>query len=65
MSFGIIWHEPKKAEGGMGMELAACLKDRGIKARNTHSPYYGHIAIEVELTQAKVAGSIIDELKGN
>jgi len=48
-----------------GWRVDKHFKDRGIKARNTHSPYYGHIAIEVELTQAKVAGSIIDELKGN
>lgn len=50
-----VWNELKRSEGGRGMQLIADLKAKGIPARRCHSPYVGHIGIEVPSRYAKGA----------
>ena len=59
-----IWNELKRSEGGCGLGIVSHLKEKGIKARSCHSPYVGHLGVEVASTQAKRAEKIINKFHG-
>ena len=55
-----IWHEPKRSEGGIGRDLAAYLRGKGVDAKSGPSCYHGHIAIRVKDTQTKKADIVLE-----
>ena len=50
-----VWSELKRAEGGAGGDIVRYMKGDGLRARTCHSPYVGHIGVEVPAEQVKKA----------